>query len=184
MLLYPWVIFLVTKSNFSPINITTPDLLFTWYILFPSFYFYLIYFQSGLFVNRIQLNPPPNQSNNLCLLLRVFRPLAFNIIINNIIISLNPSFYHEFSICPIVLYSPHTLFKKNLFVLLFWLLWVFVAARGATLHCGARTSPCGGFSCCGAWALGAWASVVVARGLSSCGLQALERRLNSWGTRA
>ena len=37
-------------------------------------------------------------------------------------------------------------------------------------------------SCCGAQALGLWASVVVARGLSSCGLWALERRLSSCGT--
>ena len=44
---------------------------------------------------------------------------------------------------------------------------------GATLCCGARASHCGGFSCCGARALGAWASVAVARGLSSCGAQAL-----------
>ena len=43
---------------------------------------------------------------------------------------------------------------------------------GAPLRCGARASHCGGFSCCGARALGAWASVVVARGLSSCGSQA------------
>ena len=47
--------------------------------------------------------------------------------------------------------------------------------------CGAQASHCGGFSCCGAWALGAWASVVVACGLSSCGSQALERRLSSCG---
>ena len=40
---------------------------------------------------------------------------------------------------------------------------------GATLHCGARTSHCGGFSCCRTRALGAWASVVVARGLWSVG---------------
>ena len=45
---------------------------------------------------------------------------------------------------------------------------------GATLPCGARASHCGGFSCCGARALGARASVVVARGLSGCGSQALE----------
>ena len=32
-------------------------------------------------------------------------------------------------------------------------------------------SHCVGFSCCGAQALGALASVVVARGLSSCGTQ-------------
>ena len=40
------------------------------------------------------------------------------------------------------------------------------------------------FSCCGAWALGTWASVVVARGLSSCGLRALESRPRSCGARA
>ena len=55
---------------------------------------------------------------------------------------------------------------------------------GATLRCGARASHCNGFFCCGAQALGARASVVVARGLSSCCLQALEHRLGSCGTRA
>ena len=55
---------------------------------------------------------------------------------------------------------------------------------GATLRCDAWASHCGGFSCCGAWALGMWASVVVARGLSSRGSQALEHRLSSCGTRA
>ena len=39
-------------------------------------------------------------------------------------------------------------------------------------------------SCCGAQALGRQASVVVAHGLSSCGSQALERRLGSCGARA
>ena len=43
---------------------------------------------------------------------------------------------------------------------------------------------CRGFSCCRALALGAQASVVVARGLSSCGLQALKLRLSSCGARA
>ena len=38
--------------------------------------------------------------------------------------------------------------------------------------------------CCRAWALGAWVSVVVARGLSSCGLWALGLRLSSCGARA
>ena len=49
-----------------------------------------------------------------------------------------------------------------------WLLRV-----GATLHCGARASHCTGFSCCRAWALGTWASVVVAHGPScsvECGI--------------
>ena len=54
----------------------------------------------------------------------------------------------------------------------------------ATLHCGARASHCSGFSCCGARALGAWVSVIVAHRLSSCGLRALECRLSSCGARA
>ena len=55
---------------------------------------------------------------------------------------------------------------------------------GATLRCGVRASHCGGFSCCGARALGTQASVVVARGLNSCGFWALERRLSSRGAQA
>ena len=43
---------------------------------------------------------------------------------------------------------------------------------GATLCCGARASHCSGFSSYRAQALGARASVVVARGLSSCGSRA------------
>ena len=45
---------------------------------------------------------------------------------------------------------------------------------GATLHHGAWASHCSGFSCCGAQALGMQASVVAARGLSSCSMHALE----------
>ena len=48
-----------------------------------------------------------------------------------------------------------------------------VAVSRAALHCGAWTSRCGGFSCCGAQASGAPASVVVALGLScsvTCGI--------------
>ena len=74
----------------------------------------------------------------------------------------------------------------------FWLSWVFVAVHGflllqlagATLHCAAWASHCGGFSCCKVWALGVRASVVVARGLNSCGSRALERRLSSCGAQA
>ena len=55
---------------------------------------------------------------------------------------------------------------------------------GAPLRCSARASHCSGFSCSGAWALGTPALVVAARGLSSCGQRALERRLSSCGTRA
>ena len=51
------------------------------------------------------------------------------------------------------------------------------------LRCGAWASHCGGFSC-GAQPLGVRASVVVARGLSSCGSWALERRLSTCGAQA
>ena len=47
--------------------------------------------------------------------------------------------------------------------------FLWLRRAGATLHCGARASHCGGFSCCGARALGAWAPVVVALELSSAG---------------
>ena len=53
---------------------------------------------------------------------------------------------------------------------------------GATLRCGARASHHSAFSCCGARALGMWASIVVACELSSCGSWDLERRLGSCGT--
>ena len=80
---------------------------------------------------------------------------------------------------------PYSSVYKFILFIYFWLRWVFVnvrglslvaASRGATLCCAAQASHCGGFSCCGAPALGAWASVVMARGLSSCGLRAVERR--------
>ena len=68
-------------------------------------------------------------------------------------------------------------FNKFILFIYFWLRWVFVAVRvlslvgrvGSTLRCGARASHDRGFSCCGARALGTWASVVVAHRLSSCG---------------
>ena len=69
-------------------------------------------------------------------------------------------------------------FLINLFFYV-WLRWVFVAARGLSL-----VVVSGGFSCCGARALGTWASVVVAHVLSSCGACALELRLSSCGARA
>ena len=59
-----------------------------------------------------------------------------------------------------------------------------VAASGgySSLRCAA--AHCGGLSRCGAWALGAQASAVVARGLSSCGSRAPEHRLSSCGAGA
>ena len=83
--------------------------------------------------------------------------------------------------------------KKCIYLFIyFWLCWIFVAVCGlslvaaseATLRFGVRASHCSGFSCCGAWALGAWASVVVVRRLSSCGSGALECRLSGCGARA
>ena len=81
-------------------------------------------------------------------------------------------------------------FLKNLFIfdcigsLLLRMGFFQLRRAEATLHCGAWASHCGGFSSCGARAPGRQASVAVACGLSSCGLQALERRLSSCGTRA
>ena len=86
-------------------------------------------------------------------------------------------------------------FKKFIYFIYihyFWLRWVFVAACGLSLVAASRgysslwcaASHCGGFSCCGARALGTQATVVVAHGLSSCGARALERRLSSCGARA
>ena len=85
------------------------------------------------------------------------------------------------------------LFKKIFIIIIFLaafglcccaLAFLWLRRVGVTLRCGEWAPHCGGFSCCGAGALGAWASVVVACGLSSCGLQALEHRLSSCGTRA
>ena len=66
----------------------------------------------------------------------------------------------------------------------FWLHWVFVAVHGLSLVAASGgyvllwcvRFSLRGFSCCGARALGAQASVVVARGLSSCGAWALSLR--------
>ena len=68
-------------------------------------------------------------------------------------------------------------FYFNFIYFYFWLCWDFVAARGLSLVAasgGYSLLRCTGFSLwwlllLGVWALGTWASVVVARGLSSCG---------------
>ena len=59
--------------------------------------------------------------------------------------------------------------------------FLYLRQAVATLRCSVQASHCGGFSCCRAWALGTWASVVVAHRLSSCGSWALEHRLSSCG---
>ena len=115
------------------------------------------------------------------------------------------SFMHS-SISPNLLLIPPSVLNFSycilqlLLVLFFFLIYLFMfgcvgslllcagflklSRVGATLRCGAWASHCGGFSCCRAGALGAWASVVVACGLNSCGSRDLECRLSNCGTRA
>ena len=85
--------------------------------------------------------------------------------------------------------SPVILFFKKIFSIfgcvgssLLHVGFLWLQRAGAILHWGAQASHCGGLSHCRAWALGAWASVVAARRLSSCGSRALERRLSSCGS--
>ena len=74
----------------------------------------------------------------------------------------------------------------------FWLHWVFVATCGLSLVAvsgGYSSLRCAGFSSQWLFLLQSMgsstrASVVVASGLSSCGLRALEHRLSSCGARA
>ena len=97
--------------------------------------------------------------------------------------------------------QPTTTLKSQSFHWLVPYLFIYLAALGLcccaqafsscgergllfTLCCSVRASHWGGFSWFGARALGMWASVVAACGLSSCGLRALEHKLSSCGTRA
>ena len=66
----------------------------------------------------------------------------------------------------------YTFRKQNCSMLAFFfflLCWVFFAARAFSSCYRARASRCGGFSRCRTQALGTWASVVAALGLSSTG---------------
>ena len=72
----------------------------------------------------------------------------------------------------VVVFFKFILFLAVLGLLLLLVGFSLVVVSRATLHCGARASHCGGLSCCGARALGAQASVIVAHGLSSCGSRA------------
>ena len=56
--------------------------------------------------------------------------------------------------------------------------FLYLRPTGATVCWGAWVSHCGGFSCCRAQAIGAWASVVVARGLKSAGSVVVAHRLS------
>ena len=64
---------------------------------------------------------------------------------------------------------------------LYYCVWLSLVALSGS-YCFAVASLCSSFSCCRAWALGMWASVVTAHGLRSCGLWALEHWLSSCGT--
>ena len=75
-------------------------------------------------------------------------------------------------------YSFFFFFFINLFIY-----FIFGCVGSSLLHAGFLWLWCAGF-CCGAQAVGTWASVVVACGLSSCGLRALEHRLSSCGAQA
>ena len=72
------------------------------------------------------------------------------------------------------------IFKKFIYLFIFGCIGslllcvglLYLRLAGATLHCSARASHCGGFSCCRAQAPGARAPAVVACRLSSCGSRA------------
>ena len=68
-----------------------------------------------------------------------------------------------------IFFSSRIFFKINLFIYLFLAALGLRCCAWAFSGCGARASHCGGFSYCGAQALGAGASVVVAHALSGCG---------------
>ena len=87
-------------------------------------------------------------------------------------------------------------FSSNEFLKFKFYFFIFGCAGSSLLHmaffsCGEWgllssmwASHCGGFSCCRAWALGTWASVVVTCGPNSCGSRALEHGLSSCGPQA
>ena len=83
-------------------------------------------------------------------------------------------------------------FVKNLFTYLFLAVLGLQYCVGFSLVVASRSTlqvGCRGFSLwwplhCRAQALGVWASVAAAQGLSSCGSRALEHRLNSSGAHA
>ena len=84
----------------------------------------------------------------------------------------------------IMKYLGMDLFKIYLYMTaldLYYCVWLSLVALSGS-YSFTVASHCSSFSCCRAWALGIWASVVKAHGLSSCGLWALEHWLSSFGT--
>ena len=74
-------------------------------------------------------------------------------------------------------------FFKLLTLFIFWLRWVFVAVRGLSLVAasgGYSSLWCAGFSL--RWLLLLWSRGSRHTGFSSCGMWALEHRLNNCGT--
>ena len=59
-----------------------------------------------------------------------------------------------------------------------------IVVSWATLYCGVRAAPFGGFSCYRTQSLGMQASLVAAHMLSNCGSGALELGLSNCGTQA
>ena len=95
------------------------------------------------------------------------------------------AFFHQ------KLYFIRHIHLYNCFFLIYVYLFIFGCVRSSLLRVGflqlwqvGAAFHCGGFSCCGARALGVRASVGVACRLSSCGSRALERRLSSCGAQA
>ena len=75
--------------------------------------------------------------------------------------------------------------NKFIYFIYFWLCWVFVAAHGLSLVAASRgysSLRCAGFSLW--WLLLLRSAVSRRMGFSSCGFQALERRLSSCGALA
>ena len=75
--------------------------------------------------------------------------------------------------CRFIYYFCKNIYFIIIFLLIYFYFWLCAGSLVvATLRCSAWASHCSGFSCCGAQALSAQASVVVACGLSSCGARA------------
>ena len=108
---------------------------------------------------------------------------------NNLSLRLDPFHY------PIIISACAWILPTRFFFSVYlWLCWVWLlhsgfpcgSKRGLPSNCRARAFHGSGFSCCGAWALGTWASVAVVPGLrwpQGCGIfsdQGSNSRLLRW----